>query len=154
MARTGIELVGTKRMAKALRDLPEAMRRELLADGVQAAGRVYVAEARNTAPRGATRELRDAIDSRTSLKLSDKYRAVVEVGVALNVQSSRKPGFYGVMLERGTKDRKRKSGGATGRVRARWWLRRAFKRGKARATAKVKGSVLRAVRETRLPRVS
>lgn len=152
MARTDIQVIGTKQLGKALRDLPKTMRVELLLDGTQAAGNVFVSEARRTVPKGKTRELHDAINSRVSRKFSDKHRVVVEVGVAVDVASSRKPGFYGVMLEKGTKDRKRKTGGGTGRVKAQWWLRRAFKRGKPRAAAKVKGSVVRSVRKTRLPR--
>lgn len=155
MAKSGqdIQVVGAQALGQFFRDLPQELRANTLTAATEDGAEVFEREARNTAPRGRSGELRRAIDRRKSRKLTDRHRVIWEVGVSLNTPSSRKRGFYGVMLERGTKVRTRKSGGSTGKAPALRWLRRAYERGKGRAAHNVERLVLRWVKGQHLPEV-
>lgn len=166
MAELYIE--GGEKLREYFRELPEKLRRDALRTASEQAAVIFEQEAKRRAPKGRTGKLRRSIDRRQSRKLSDHHRVVWEVGVSVNVPASRKDGFYGVMLERGTKERYRKpkkgsqslraalrgdKGGYTGKVRARYWLRRAFLRAKGKARARAHRHINRWVKGEKLPQV-
>lgn len=132
MARRAVEVIGVRELNRALRALPEDIRRNALNEIADAGAAVVEEEARRRAPRGRTGKLADSINRSPDPTSSTPGNYVV--GPSAGVMASRKEGFYGLFLEKGTRDRVRKNGGRTGRVRALHWLRKSLEGSRKRVS--------------------
>jgi HK97 gp10 family phage protein len=131
MARPAVEVVGGKELERALRRLPLEMQRHALDKMADKAAAVVEEEARRRAPRGRTGGLAASIGRARD---PEAGLGTWLVGPSAGTKASRKDGFYGLFLELGTRERKRKNGGSTGRVRAQHWLKKSLNGARTRAT--------------------
>lgn len=144
MSRQSVEVTGGPELKRALQRLETGIRVEILSDAVEAAAGVVLKEAKARAPRGSGPagkygRLRDNIVKSIDPKLTDPNRVVWEVG-------PNSDGFYGLFLEKGTKQRHHKrSGKSVGSMRARHWLRKSFQQAQKRAAAAMQKSMKRKV---------
>lgn len=138
----GIEIavVGEKAVRRALLLEPDRARERLLRGAVNDAAKVGERIARAGAPRRRGK-LKRSIGRRIERRNTDRHRVTYVVGPGVEGNWSRRPGFYGAFLDRGTRQRYRKiraqrkgrtrivgRGGSTGKIRANKWLRKSFKR--------------------------
>ena len=134
-ARHNVEVLGLAEVRRALQQLPDEVRRQVLDRAVEAAADEVLTEAQRRVPVGRTGKLKRALDKAKHHKFSDSKRAVWVIGPDPVVGASRRDGFYGLFVEKGTKDRTHKSGKSVGRTRATHWLRKSYRGAKKRALA-------------------
>lgn len=134
-ARHSIEVLGLAEVRRALEQLPDELRRQVLDTAVEAAADEVLGEAKRRVPVGRTGKLKRALDKARHHKYSDSKRAVWVIGPDPTVGASRRDGFYGLFLERGTKERTHQSGKSVGRTRAKHWLRKSYRGAQKRAVA-------------------
>ena len=130
-----LDFRGAEQLDRKLVRLPQAMRGPVLLKAVKAGARPIRDDARRRASRRTgllKREIADQVLSRSAEH--------AEVGVGWRAgKASRTPGFYGLFIEKGTRDRVRKSGGRTGRVSAKPFLIPAFDANKDRSARLTEG---------------
>lgn len=147
MAKRTVKLVGGNELKRALKKLPDDYRRVELDEIVQDVASLMVREARARVP-VRTGRLRRSIGRAPIRDLSTSNAVVWAVGPDAANTASRREGFYGLFLEKGTKDRKRgakgfkargairsgsraftvaQTGGGRGRAPALRWLSKAFR---------------------------
>ena len=158
---THIKLDGDKELIRKFRKLEHAFSQEALVGAVTAGAKVIEREAKVRAP-VKTGILRDAI---TSEQLKTK-KNLVEVGVSWRIKKgisgagkpSRVPAYYGIMVEKGTKSRKRKKKSkkplvffkepkSTGRGPARPFLEPAFESKRQQAAWVIKDKISELIKE-------
>jgi len=111
-----VRIEGAGRLQMKLRRMPQKVRGRLLVEAANAWGRVIRDSARDHAPRrpgGDSGKLARNIVN----VITKKADTSVTAGVSWKTgKASRTPGFYGLFVHEGTRERTRKSGGPTGAV--------------------------------------
>ena len=120
-----VQIQGEVTLQGKFKKLGKAARITILTAAAKAAGKPMRDGVRRRAPRRASgggnlqREIRAVVQERTEASVT------VRVGWRRGT-ASRTPAFYGLFQDQGTAQRARKSGGSTGRVAARNFLKQAF----------------------------
>lgn len=110
-----LNLDGGPELERALKKLTAELRDEILLEAMLAAGEPIRHEASSRAPRGKTGILTDNIVVSPGVR----YKPSVRIGIG-------DAGWYGRMVELGTKPRETKAGGSRGQVQAQPFLKPAF----------------------------
>lgn len=150
--QTMVKVDGDKELIRQFRALSQGLGQAALVKAVEKGAEVIVVEAQARAPvRSGGGQLRDSIHAEELI--SEPKRASVGVswrvkkGVSGKGKASRHPVFYGIMVERGTKTRQRKTWRktplttgpvSTGTVRAQPFLEPAYDAKKQQASERIK----------------
>lgn len=130
-----LDFKGARRLTRQFKRLPEAVQGSILLKAARAGAKPIRDDARRRAPRrtgGLRSEIRDRVLS------TGRDHASVGVGWREG-KASRTPAFFGLFIEKGTRQRTRKSGGRTGRVTAKPFLQPAFDTNKDRSAKLMEG---------------
>ena len=134
---------GARRLRLTFDRLPKAVGVTVLTQAATKGAIPIRDAARQNAPRGRTGNLRREIVER----VLETSPTSVEVGVSWRRgKASRTSAFYGLFVHEGTRQRSRKGGGATGRMRPNPFLQRAFDTHKDTADRETKRVFLAALR--------
>jgi len=129
-----MKLEGDKELMRKLKQLSRGLRPKIIEGSLFSGANIIRNEARSRAPR-RTGALQQAIVSQA---MPMKF-GVPEVAVSWRKgKSSRSTAFYGIMVEKGTKNRVRKDGGRTGSAPAQPFLIPAYDAKKEQAQRVIK----------------
>ena len=141
-----VEIEGDEELIRKLKAMSKGFRAKALLHAVTQGGEIVEREAKARAPvrrggKGGT--LRRSI---TTVKLKSTSK-LAKVGVSWRKgRASRTDAFYGIMLEKGTRSRRRKDGARTGTGPARPFLIPAFESKREQVAREIKVQLTRLIR--------
>ena len=143
-----VDIQGDEELVRKLKAMSKGFRTKALLHAVTQGGEIVEREAKARAPvrksgRGRKGRLRDSI---TTVKLKSTSK-LAKVGVSWRKgKASRTAAFYGIMLEKGTRSRRRKDGARTGTGPARPFLIPAFESKREQVAREIKVQLTRLIR--------
>ena len=137
-----IKIDGDEELMRKFKQLGRGLRPSIIEGCLFAGANIIRNEARSRAPRRSGALKRASISKKMPMKFG-----IPEVAVSWRTgTASRSTAFYGVMVEKGTKERVRKDGGRTGRAPEQAFLIPAFDEKRDQATRAIKEKMSDAVR--------
>jgi HK97 gp10 family phage protein len=141
MSKAGIRLEGDKSLHKMLEGLPRGMRTKIMKGSLMAAAKPIVKLAKSKVPENKNKKPR-ALNGRVvkagnlAKSIGSKYRKgdSKNSGGYVVIGPKRKTGFYGIMVEKGFKDKSSKKTP---------FLSKAFNQGKSGAMVKLKAEAIK-----------
>lgn len=133
-----IIIKGKAEFDRKLRELDFSMQRKDLIEVAKVGAQIIVDDARSRAPRDSG-DLAEGIGMRANSKASDIHEGTVDVGY-------NQKQFYGLFVEKGTKERFNKKGKSSGRVTATHFLELALELNRDRVAAAMKAKMEEIIR--------